>query len=211
MKSISRIKSSHNDYHETNCQIVVSLKELRFQLREMMFQDNLFCCITMGREHPDYKKWLYLVCQKFEFISGMIYVKDCKTSLTARLKEDEYRKALFENYCDSIDETKLRMQFVYKKYEHTQKDLTDDEAKRAFKTYNSIKDLCCHMIASPPTDFTFHIDEFAYYIDYIIGLGDDMPSIEFDELGYPKNLPHCYENMATNELMKEFNAYQFRD
>ena len=70
MKSISRIKSSHNDYHETNCQIVVSLKELRFQLREMMFQDNLFCCITMGREHPDYKKWLYLVCQKFVTCNG---------------------------------------------------------------------------------------------------------------------------------------------
>lgn len=188
-----RTKTDIN-YHSTSRQTVVTKKELLFQLQDCWWEDNLLNCIVKGKSHPDYQKYLYLVCLKFEFISGLICVPKRHDKGTVKLSESEYKKYLFEHYCDSLEELKDRLK----------EPVEDEITQQIFRTYNVIKDMCCRMMSSRETPFLY---EYACCIDYVIGCGANIPKIEFDEYGlFPINIPH-----DKTELEKEFEQWNFRD
>ena len=189
-------------FHHSGKQIVVTKNELRNQLEmELWTEENLLRCIAIGRNNADYKTYLYLVCLKFEFVSGLIYVTDLKNKNSySKLKEKEYRYVLFDRFCNSLKETKDCLEML-------KINVSKEQAERVYKTYKAVSVLCCHMFAHKGD--TAYAHEFAHYIDYIIETGGNVfPEYEFSNSLFPINITLCYPE---TEMQEKFERFNFRN
>ena len=187
-----QIEKSGWIFHHTSKQIVVTKNELRNQLKQEMWAEcNLIKCIVLGRENPDYKKYLYLVCLKFEVISGFIYVEGGKKS--KKLLKKEYKDLLFDSFLEDTADTKSMLEDDLK--------IKADEylVQNIYRIYSVVAEVCSHMMAH--CGDTAYINEFAHYIDYIIAT-EGRINPEYEKSIFPTNMPACYPETEFKRNLK---------
>ena len=85
-------KAKHLDYNE----IIVSKKELLYQLSESNSWDNLLQLLVYGRKHPDFEKLITLTSLKCEFLGSLVYSDN--SAIRRKLPLKLYLHELFESF-----------------------------------------------------------------------------------------------------------------
>lgn len=94
--------------HKELYQIIVSKKELYWQLDNFFIQDNLLYFFTLDKNSHEYTRLLNLLGVKFELIGSFNYISKTngKKHLTKPPIKTYYRK-IFDDYCESSLEISL--------------------------------------------------------------------------------------------------------
>ncbi len=158
--------------HDELYQIIVSKKELYYQLDRFCLHDNLIKLFSVTVDSEEYRRLLTLVSVKLELIGSFNYVskKDGEKELRKPL-ENTYKR-LFDGYCESLDECKMRIG-------------SDDNivAEKIFNKYKAVKYYCVKMLAT--TIEQNYAAEFAGILDYV-AKNNVFLETEFSEFcGFP--------------------------
>lgn len=150
-------------YHRHFHQIVVSRRELIYQLKSCWNQEDILRLLIYGRELPEYDMYLQKVSCRFEVIGSMVYpVAGFKTSKPG---SKEYSRYLFDLYCDSGEEMSLRMEEI------AGIKATGDEVALTCRRYRLIASECSRLL-SQRNEIAW-ASEYAAVIDYALTVYPD--------------------------------------
>lgn len=161
--------------HDELYQIILSKKELYYQLDRFCLHDNLIKLFSVTVDSEEYRRLLTIVSVKLELIGSFNYVSKARGEKELRKPPENTYKSLFDGYCESIDECKYRIQ-------------SDDEvlAEKIFNKYKAIKYYCVKMLAT--TSEQNYAAEFAGILDYV-AKNDVFSETEFNNItGCPEIL-----------------------
>ena len=154
----------HTEMH----QIIVSKKELYWQLDNFDIQDNLFDFFTSDKNSHKYARLLNLLGVKFELIGAFNYVsKVGGEKHLAKPPISTYYRYIFDNYCESADEVGLKI-YTY----------SPEDREMLFKKYRAVRYYITPMLAT--TSEQNYTATFMGVLDYV-AKNDDFPETTFDE------------------------------
>ena len=111
--------------HSDVNQIVVSKKELMYQLDFFNNQSNLILLLALGQKLPDYSQRLLCAALKYELIGSMFFPKGLRETGKPELKT--YVKLLFESHYETPDEVACVLR------DDLKLSLSDDEINRVYQ------------------------------------------------------------------------------
>ena len=162
----------HKDMH----QIIVSKKELYYQLNNFDIQDNLFNFFTADINSHEYVRLLNLLGVKFELIGAFNYIS--KVGGERHLVKppiSTYYRYVFDNYCESSDEVGLKI-YTY----------SPEYREMLFKKYRAVRYYTTPMLAT--TSEQNYTAIFMGILDYV-AQNDDFPETTFNQVtGFPEVL-----------------------
>ena len=125
--------------HSDVNQIVVSKKELMYQLDFFNNQSNLILLLALGQKLPDYSQRLLCAALKYELIGSMFFPK--RLSETGKPELKTYVKLLFESHYETPDEVACVLR------DDLKLSLSDDEINRVYQKLLFIIASCCPCLA----------------------------------------------------------------
>ncbi len=168
----------HNEMH----QIIVSKKELYWQLNNFEVQDHLFDLFTADKNSHKYARLLNLLGVKFELIGAFNYVS--KVGGEKHLVKppiSTYYRYIFDNYCESADEIRLKI-YTY----------SNEYREMLFKKYRAVRYYITPMLMA--TSEQNYTPTFMGILDYV-AKNDDFPKTSFSSTtGYPEVLRDKVKN-----------------
>ena len=175
----------HNEMH----QIIVSKKELYWQLRNFDIQENLFKLFIVDKNSHKYAKLLNLLGVKFELIGAFNYIS--KVGGERHLVKPPigtYYRYIFDNYCEHVDEVRTE---AYP-YKEGKDDFSKEEKEKLFKKYRAVRYYITPMLAT--TTEQNYTAIFMGILDYV-AKNDDFPETSFSSItGFPEVLREKVKN-----------------
>ena len=169
----------HTEMH----QIIVSKKELYWQLNNFDIQDHLFDLFTTDKNSHKYARLLNLLGVKFELIGAFNYVsKVGGEKHLAKPPINTYYRYIFDNYCESAEE--VRTKYTY----------SPEYREMLFKKYRAVRYYITPMLAT--TKEQNYTAMFMGILDYV-AKNDDFPESTFDGA-------FCYPDVLRDKV-KDFN------
>ena len=155
-------------YHEHMDEIVVSRRELEYQLAHNYADcwETLLRLLTYGKACPDYETALLLVSLKFCHLGRFVYPVGKVDA--EKLMHQEYAYYLFQGFYETLDEVKEHIGRFHKE------PVSDEMAKRVFKKLLFVINICCPLMADCAERWRYHT--YYSFVEY---------AIENDELGIP--------------------------
>lgn len=168
----------HNEMH----QIIVSKKELYWQLRNFDIQDNLFNFFTADKNSHKYARLLNLLGVKFELIGAFNYIS--KVGGERHLVKPPigtYYRYIFDNYCESADEVGQKI-YAY----------SPEYREMLFKKYRAVRYYTAPMLVA--TSEQNYTAIFMGILDYV-AQNDNFPETTFSSTtGFPEALRDKVKN-----------------
>ena len=172
----------HNNLHNEMHQIIVSKKELYWQLRNFDIQDNLFDFFTTDTNNPEYTRLLNLLGVKLELVGAFNYIS--KVGGERHLVKppiSTYYRYIFDNYCESADEVGLKI-YAY----------SPEYREMLFKKYRAVRYYITPMLVA--TSEQNYTAIFMGILDYV-AKNDDFPETSFSSItGFPEVLREKVKN-----------------
>ena len=169
----------HTEMH----QIIVSKKELYWQLRNFDIQENLFKLFIVDKNSHKYAKLLNLLGVKFELIGAFNYIS--KVGGERHLVKPPigtYYRYIFDNYCEHVDEVRTE---AYP-YKEGKDNFSKEEKEKLFKKYRAVRYYTTPMLATMSEQNYTAI--FMGILDYV-AKNDDFPETSFNQVtGFPEVL-----------------------
>ena len=167
MIEIKKEKNKWYNMHDEMHQIIVSKKELYWQLNNFYIQDHLFELFTTNRNTKEYDRLLNLLGVKFELIGAFNYVSKVggeKHLVKPPIKT--YYRYIFDDYCESADEVRQKI-YTY----------SPEYREMLFKKYRAVRYYITPMLAT-----TMEQNYTAMFMDVLdyVAQNDDFPETTFD-------------------------------
>jgi len=134
-----------------------------------------------------YRIRLIALAKEITFLFSLVYIEE--NGKINKPSCHQYKKELFDSFCEDADEMKLRLNTC---------DIQEN-SKKAFNIYSAIAKLLSKLLSSVGGD-RIHCVEVAFYIHHIIQEGGVTHDIIFGEL-LPKNIPTPPSNFLPDELI----------
>ena len=183
----NEIKSERNKWynmHDEMHQIIVSKKELYWQLNNFDNQSHLFDLFTTDMNSPEYTRLLNLLGVKFELIGAFNYVsKVGGEKHLAKPPISTYYRYIFDNYCESVEEVRTKI-YTY----------SPEYREMLFKKYRAVRYYITPMLAT--TSEQNYTAMFMGILDYV-AKNDDFPKSSFDGA-------FCYPDILRDKV-KDFD------
>ena len=159
-------EAQNNNLHNEMHQIIVSKKELYWQLKNFDVQDHLFDLFMVDIHSGEYRRMLNLLGVKFELIGAFNYVsKVGGEKHLAKPKISTYYRYIFDDYCASVNEIR------------TNNPCSDEYRKMLFKKYRAVRYYITPMLAT--TNEQNYAAMFMGVLDYV-AKNVDFPETTFD-------------------------------
>lgn len=170
----------HNEMH----QIIVSKKELYWQLDNFDIQDHLFELFTSNINSEKYTRLLNLLGVKFELIGAFNYIsKVGGEKHLAKPPISTYYRYIFDNYCESVEEVRTKI-YTY----------SPEYREMLFKKYRAVRYYITPMLAT--TKEQNYTAMFMGVLDYV-AKNDNFPKTSFDGA-------FCYPDVLRDKV-KDFD------
>lgn len=174
-----------NNLHNELYQIVVSKRELYYQLDRCYMQRNLLKLLTSAVDGETYRRLLTLVGVKFEFVCSLNYVSKSDGKKRLRKPPEKTYERLFDGYCESAEECRMRI------------GCDRERAEAIFKKYSAVKKYCVKMLAT--TSEENYAAEFVGILDFV-ARNDVFPETEFSAVtGQPLALRTATEAVVCDD------------
>lgn len=134
-----------------------------------------------------YRARLIALAKEITFLFSLVYI--AKNGKIKKLSYCQYKKELFDAFCEDADEMKLRLSSC---------DIHENSEK-VFNIYSAIAKLLSKLLSNVGGD-RIHCVEVAFYIHYIIQEDGVTHDIVYGEL-LPKNIPTPPSNFLPDELI----------
>ena len=173
MIEIKKEKNKWYNMHDEMHQIIVSKKELYWQLNNFDIQDHLFELFMTDKNSHKYARLLNLLGVKFELIGAFNYVsKVGGEKHLAKPPISTYYRYIFDDYCESVEEVRLKTRTCSK-----------EQREMLFNKYRAIRYYITPMLAT--TSEQNYTAMFMGILDYV-AKNDDFPKTKFDgDFCYP--------------------------
>ena len=167
---------SWSNLHKDMYQIIVSKKELYYQLNNFDIQDNLFNFFTADKNSHEYVRLLNLLGVKFELIGAFNYISKVGGERhIVKPPIGTYYRYIFDNYCESADEVASKL-YTY----------SDEYREMLFQKYRAVRYYITPMLAT--TSEQNYTAIFMGILDYV-AKNDDFPETSFNQVtGFPEAL-----------------------
>lgn len=161
-------KAKHLDYNE----IIVSKKELLYQLSESNSWDNLLQLLVYGRKHPDFEKLITLTSLKCEFLGSLVYSDGSavRRKLPLKIYLHELFEAGYEDTEELIDHIKSMQQIKQDYF-----DISSETAYRLYRKFLFVVYTCVPCIADETE--IWWAGTYRHFIEY---------AIDHDSFSYPQ-------------------------
>lgn len=174
-------KKPSKDLHCECYDVLLTKKELKYQLWNNWYQNNLLRLLSNKDISNEEKQHLLLMLGiKFEQISGFFYAsKGQKKKLLAK----EYGYILFDAFIDSVEECSDRL------------NTTDmDFAKNIYQKYVAIKNCFVPLLAT--------LEEQYYASEFVNTINHVLLKESFSQSDFEKNFPQDFSNITFEEFHK---------
>lgn len=173
IKEIENESKKYCNLHTEMHQIILSKKELYWQLNNFDIQDHLFDLFTTDKNSHKYARLLNLLGVKFELIGAFNYVsKVGGEKHLAKPPISTYYRYIFDSYCESAEEVRTKI-YTY----------SPEHREMLFKKYRAVRYYITPMLAT--TSEQNYTAMFMGILDYV-AKNDDFPETTFDgDFCYP--------------------------
>ena len=184
MIEIKKEKNKWYNLHNEMHQIIVSKKELYWQLNNFDIQDHLFEFFASNINSEKYTRLLNLLGVKFELIGAFNYVsKVGGEKHLAKPPINTYYRYIFDDYCESVEEVRTKIYTYLPEYR-----------EMLFKKYRAVRYYITPMLAT--TSEQNYTAMFMGVLDYV-AKNDEFPKTTF-------NGAFCYPD-ALRDKVKDFD------
>lgn len=182
----NNIKRFQDDLHHEICDVLLTKKELKYQLWNNWCQNNILKLLSVKNiSNEESQCLLLMVGIKFEQISGYFYAgKDENgNKIKKKLSKKDYEYILFDAFIDSAEECAERLNTLDSVF-----------AKTIFDRYIAIKRYIVQMVAC--VDEQYYACEFMEIVSYVLKNGFDVQSTlnSFQEILKEKQFDLCESN-----------------